>query len=518
MIQYRFQSIAENAVFEVVEKLRSGIEDDLQKAAEAMNRCALRGGSVKEFNDEAEKIKKLRLIIRDVYLFMNPWGFIRPETESEISFEPLLEMLRKTITATPKEQPVWFSLHGKYYGFLQLTDKHDFYVGIEINMPAFSKRLLGVMDRAAGNDLVLIAKGGGINIGTGLASGAENIVITDSFLPDNSGLEEQTAFDSEFKSVMSDERPLAWGRLDKPMDSVRIMAFLKNPERTVAAAISRNRLYLWGILLLAGGIVTGVWIVFSMSADEINKIISRQDFLVGISHDLRTPLASMKALAESIFYERVADAEKKKRFLEIIISECDRLNLMTERILYLVRYGQDAISLQKDVINGVDIVIKAVDNFEKLLILPGKVGNVKITVRTPSDGNINIFADSSAVSQVVMNLLDNAVKYGKPVDGSETLIEVLVEKINRRKFSFTGPAGWLKISVADNGQGIGWVARRRIFSRFYREKKSKSSGIAGSGLGLALCRYVAKEHGGWIEARKKKEGGMVFTIYFPIVS
>ena len=439
-----------------------------------------------------------------------------PDEEDE-SLGIFTDILRKAIATTPDSdsEPVWFSFRGRGYGFARLNDKPDFYAGFEVNMAAFKKKLVNLLERSAGKEMLLVATGEGIEAGTDSIAGSEDIVVIDSFSASSDNENKRSVFKEELQNMMADERPLAWGRLHKPMDSIRIMAFLKSPEKAVNAIRLRNRLYLWGILLLGGGIIAGVWLVFAIIAEEMKRVISRQDFLMGISHDLRTPLASMKVLAESLLLDRVKDSDKRRKFLEIIVSECDRLNMMSERILYLVRYGQDAITLKKSSMNGLEIIKKAAADFEKIVMAAGKNINTKIVLNDMVKSDVFIIADENAISQVVMNLLDNAFKYGKPSDGSRAIINITIENILRRAPFSLAIRNWLKLSVADNGMGMNWYIRRKIFRRFFRAAEAREKGVAGSGLGLSLCQYIVKEHGGWIEAKRGKDGGTVFNVYLP---
>jgi len=514
-LQYRLQAAAESAVLNIAGRIRSGLEDDLDLVRERMAACSARGGGVREFNVEAERLGKRRTTLADVYVFMNPWGFVRPPFETNSAMEALTEVLRRAIAGTTPGEPAWFTSQGQFYGFVSLTERRDLYAGFLVSDIAIRRRLQTAIEAVAGPELVLVARGPGIHLGTDLLRGAEDVTVSDSFEGTGGESTGETAFDAALRDRMAADRPLAWVRLSKPLESVRIMAFVPHPEEIMETARVRGRLYLWGIAVLALGIVTGAWLVFRLAAEEIRRMVSRQDFLVGISHDLRTPLASMRVLAESVYLDHVQDPAKRRRFLGTIVSECDRLGLLVERVLFLVRFGQDAVVIRPRLQDGADVVRKAVAAFENMAAAgaDGGKGEIRCMVH---DGIPPIEVDEAALSQVVTNLLDNAFKYGRPGDGSPPRVEVKVGKVVRRApFGFR-KRSWVRVLISDQGPGMPSGVRRRVFRRFYRAPEARATGMPGSGLGLSLCQYVVRSHGGWIDVGSAVGRGTAFSVYLPV--
>ena len=241
----------------------------------------------------------------------------------------------------------------------------------------------------------------------------------------------------------------------------------------------------------------------------------REEMVQDVAHDLRTPLASMRMLAESLANGNVR-AKEQPRFLNTIVSECDRLSRLIERVLYLVRYGQGAlVYCQRDIDMGA-LVQRAVAE------LKAYAGSLQLRVAPDLP---DVRGDRAALDQVVLNLLDNAVKYGrKPEDEQgernqaqvKGRVEITIEPIERGRWSWSRRATWVRLSVRDFGMGIAPGEQRKIFHRFYRSARAHDRNVSGVGLGLALCRHVVHSHGGWIEVVSQIGEGTTFSVYLKV--
>lgn len=297
------------------------------------------------------------------------------------------------------------------------------------------------------------------------------------------------------------DAPVVMGLMSWPFNNVMLRVYLAQP-----GPLGRNRelmivLQEWGILVLAVGVIAGAWIVLRQSFGEVKRLQDRSDFIAGVSHDLRTPLASMRMLAESLALERV-DPSRRKQFLETIISEAGRLGHLVERVLYFVRFGDDVLTYQLRRVDVGPVVREAVESFAG--IVSGREG-IRVRVETES-GLPEVMADPLAISQVVLNLVDNAVKYSA---GNRSLgggVEVRVA---------ANVEGGVDISVSDSGIGIDKKEVGKIFRRFYRARNARGHSAPGIGLGLALCRHIVRGHGGRIEVRSASGRGSVFTVSLP---
>jgi signal transduction histidine kinase len=212
-----------------------------------------------------------------------------------------------------------------------------------------------------------------------------------------------------------------------------------------------------------------------------------------------------------------------------MVRECERLSQLVERVLFFVRFGQNALDYRPHVMDPVELAQAAVQAFRARFggrspEVPARVDSVGQgpRVQLTADGPLPAVAvDRVAMMEVLLNLLDNAHKYspgGKSASGHPggADIEVRVAKATRRRW-FVGPKrDCVRFSVRDYGIGIPPRQRRKIFRRFYRAPGARRENVSGVGLGLALCRHVVQAHGGWIEVRSEVGQGSIFALYLPV--
>jgi signal transduction histidine kinase len=248
----------------------------------------------------------------------------------------------------------------------------------------------------------------------------------------------------------------------------------------VIGGLPRSRLpFLLGLFGLASGLI----VVAGLQLRRERALARlRSDFVSRVSHELRTPLTQIRMFAETLLLERVRSDEEARRSLEIIDREARRLSNLVENVLRFSRgeRGDDRIDARpRDV---VPLVRQVVREFE---VLSG--GRSRIALAAP--GAAAACTDEDALRQILLNLLDNAGKYGPA--GQEIRVSVAAE----------GP--FAAVSVEDEGPGIPAGERERVFTRFYRMRRDRDSAVAGTGIGLAIVRDLVRLHGG----RVRIEGG-----------
>ena len=220
----------------------------------------------------------------------------------------------------------------------------------------------------------------------------------------------------------------------------------------------------------------------------------RQDFVSNVSHELRTPLASLKALTETLQDGALKDPPAAEHFLSQMNDEIDNLTQMVQELLELARMESGNEVLQKKMISPRDLLSKAVDRMS----LQAQRAGITLESSCP-DPIEEIFADPLRLQEVLVNLIHNAIKFTQPG--------------GRIDVSAAQQADQVLFSVSDTGIGISPDDAGRIFERFYKSDRSRSSG--GTGLGLSICRHLVESHGGKIWVESKLQKGSTFTFSIP---
>ncbi len=224
----------------------------------------------------------------------------------------------------------------------------------------------------------------------------------------------------------------------------------------------------------------------------------RRDFVANVSHELKTPITSIKGFAETLLDGALKNPEEAGRFLNIIARHADRLNAIIEDLLMLSRLEQDGkegISLETADING--ILQSAID------VCNPRAAAKKITVAVDCPSGLKASVNRPLIEQAMINLISNAVKYS--ADGKEV-------RVSAR------PAdGGVLLQVQDHGVGIEAKHLDRLFERFYRVDKGRSRQEGGTGLGLSIVKHIAQAHGGTVSVQSRYGEGSIFSIFLPSV-
>ena len=236
--------------------------------------------------------------------------------------------------------------------------------------------------------------------------------------------------------------------------------------------------------------------------EEFNQLTARLDenerqrrrFVSDASHELKTPLASIRLLADSVVQNENVDAGTMREFMSDIGSEAERLQRTTEKLLDLSRLDDDVQVAPEPV----DLRQVAVD---ALVMLRPLAQEKHVAIHSSLDDGCVIMANNDDAFHIIFNLLENAVKYNLP-DGSVTL-------------TLSGGEDSVTLTVSDTGIGIPEEDRLNIFSRFYRVDKARSREAGGSGLGLSIVHDAVLAHGGSITVGANKPQGSVFSVSFP---
>ncbi len=236
---------------------------------------------------------------------------------------------------------------------------------------------------------------------------------------------------------------------------------------------------------------------FNLMAERVRTAYELQrDFVGDVSHELRTPLTSIEGFSQAILDGVIQGEEKQRRSLEIINEESKRLVRVLRDLLLLSEIDAGELRPEKKDVDLVDLLRKLSSMYE---VMAGQEG-IELRVDTP-EGVLNADTDPDRLERVLINLLENAIKYSG-FGGTIVL-------------SATGGEGLVRISVADTGQGIEPELLPRLFERFYRVEKSRATRHGGAGLGLAICKELVETLGGTIEVRSLPGQGTTFTVTLP---
>ncbi len=224
----------------------------------------------------------------------------------------------------------------------------------------------------------------------------------------------------------------------------------------------------------------------------------RRDFVANVSHEIRTPLTSIKGFVEALNDGAIKDKKTAKRFVDIILRQTNRLNLIIGDLLDLatLEENEERSEIQFEEANLFDLIKDALH-----ICKPhAKEKKIKIDVNCP--GEISCFMNTSLIEQALVNLIENAIKYSP----AGTNINVNYSKDNRYHI----------IEVKDQGIGISQDHINRIFERFYRVDKARSRKMGGTGLGLAIVKHIAKVHGGEVTVDSEENKGTSFYFHLPV--
>jgi two-component system phosphate regulon sensor histidine kinase PhoR len=220
----------------------------------------------------------------------------------------------------------------------------------------------------------------------------------------------------------------------------------------------------------------------------------RRDFVANVSHEFRTPLASIRSLAETIHDDPEMPHSTRQRFLNLIMQEADRLTRIADDLLTLTR--AESMQPVREVFELAPVIQQAVQEME------GEAQRAQVSLTTELTPDLHLLANRDQILQVALNLLSNAIRYNKP-QGSVTV----------RVYQDGHTA---VLEVADTGIGIPSEALPRIFERFYRVDKTRSRADGGTGLGLAIVKHIVESHGGQVEVESEYRVGSVFRVRLPL--
>ncbi len=221
---------------------------------------------------------------------------------------------------------------------------------------------------------------------------------------------------------------------------------------------------------------------------------SRREFVANVSHELKTPIAVLKSLLETLYEEE--DREEKKVFLEKALKRVEDMRRLVEDLLILTKLESGEERIKRE---DVDLRLLVEEVFD---LLEPQAKERNISLINSVDKELKVKGDWDKLFLLLKNLVDNAIKYNK--EGGK--VEVKAKRENQ----------YVQLQVQDTGIGIPKEHIPFIFERFYRVDPSRSRNLGGTGLGLSIVKHIALSHGGKIEVQSKEGVGSIFSVFLPL--
>lgn len=301
-------------------------------------------------------------------------------------------------------------------------------------------------------------------------------------------------------------------RLDAPasMQFVRMSKTVHIAEHPIKTSISNETIVDIGFLLFVyDKSETGFLAVIQDVTERALLEKSRREFIANVSHELRTPLTSIKGATETVMLDEEMPDSMRKRFLGIVISESDRMTRIVKDLLVLSRFDNRRMTWQSSRFGAGETI----NRICTALTTGAEKKNQELICTAPEDGLGTMTADKERIEQVLTNIIGNAIKY-TPEGGR---IEVSAENfVGKRRGENAREEQFLRVTVKDNGIGIPKQDLPRLFERFYRVDKARTSDMGGTGLGLSIAKEIIEAHGGEILVESVEKEGTTVRIELPL--
>jgi signal transduction histidine kinase len=271
---------------------------------------------------------------------------------------------------------------------------------------------------------------------------------------------------------------------------------LEGSDPFQSASNQTTATYVWTGILLTAAIIILALLMAGYLRRQVRLTRLKNDLIATVSHELKTPLASMRLLVDTLRSGHYQDSQLVQEYLQMMAKENARLSRLIEEFLTFSRMERKKTQFDRSVLQADDIVHAAVDAVGDRLHAPGCRFELEFAPEMPA-----IIGDHDALTTVLINLLDNALKYTDDA-----------KEIRLRSFASDGSV-WFE--VQDNGIGFPRSAAKKIFGRFYQVDRTLSRRAGGCGLGLSIVQFIVAAHNGSITARSQPGKGSTFTVQLP---
>jgi len=301
--------------------------------------------------------------------------------------------------------------------------------------------------------------------------------------------------------LASDESPLGSGTVTATFSGnfpPWILELHEEPQSPYRRLfLSSQSIYSYMFLLIASILVFGLILTIRAVSHELELARMKSDFVSTVSHEFKSPLTSIRQLAEMLEAGRVPSEERRQEYYSVLVEQSSRLSALVANILDLARMEEGKKEFRFE-LSDVDALLEEVVSATRHRVShTGFVIQSEVAQPLPK-----VLADGDALSQAISNLLDNAVKYSGEA-----------KSVNVRAFVSDR---WVTIAVEDFGVGIPGGEIDRVFDRFFRGGNELTRSVKGSGLGLTLVKQVVEAHGGEVQVESALDQGSTFSIRLPI--
>lgn len=226
----------------------------------------------------------------------------------------------------------------------------------------------------------------------------------------------------------------------------------------------------------------------------------KTDFINNMTHEFKTPIATINLAIDSIKNPKIIDdKEKVLRYLGMIKEENKRMHAQVENVLRISKLEKNELNISKDKVEFHDLIVDALTHVE--LIVEDRQGYIKTFLNADVS---SVLANETHFTNVIVNILDNAIKYSPDAPK----IEVYTENVGTN----------IILKIKDHGSGMSKAAAKRVFEKFYREHTGNIHNVKGHGLGLAYVKRIVEDHQGHVSVESEKEKGSTFIIRLPLIS
>jgi signal transduction histidine kinase len=277
---------------------------------------------------------------------------------------------------------------------------------------------------------------------------------------------------------------------------VRVTVPEERAETLVIGGLPASRL---PMILLLLGFTGGILLLAVLLLRQQSRLARmRSDFVTGVTHELRTPLAQIRMFAELLSLEKLPSPEERKRAVDVIDEESRRLDHLIDNVLGFARMGAPASPVMRRPLMLDRLLPEVVERFRPL------ARERKAAIELEVEPGLCALADDDAVHRILLNLLDNAVKYGP--------------RGQRVRVRADRDGGSARIEVCDEGPGVPAAERGRIWEPYERLESGPDRGVAGNGIGLAVVKSLVDGHGGSVAVADAPHGGACFVVRLPLAT